>query len=423
MPYSGPSRQSFGEKYGLTAKNGGTSVMSRRIAVAMNFLPVPADSGAPIRAYRLTRALTELGPVTLYCRTSAALAAQHEHDEALRCCARVRMHTRSKEEYATYFRTYAEDSIRQWMAPTDLLGDRLREDHAREPFDVLVCEQLFTANLAQACPGLPCVLDEHNVESQALTAILASQRPGSAGSGSASVAEVDRYEKAVWRSMQRIVCVSTADADAIGAHTPVPIDVIPNGVAVDELPFTSPSRRTTRDVLFVGAFFWPPNVRAARFLATEVMPRVWAEEPAARLVLCGRSPPAEVVFLQRRRVEVTGTVPSVQPSLARAAVFANALFDGAGTSLKVLEALASGIPLISTSKGLRGYPAEVQGLATVAETAEDFAGAILTVFRDPAAFDRPARAGREFAEQRSWERVGARFAALVADTVRVARPS
>lgn len=397
--------------------------MALHIAVAMNYLPVPASSGSPIRAHRLTRALTGLGPVTLYCRTSEALAAQYEHDESLRCYARIRMHARSREEYAKFFRTYAEDSIRQWTAPADPLADRLREDHAREPFDLLVCEQLVTANLAQACPALPWLLDEHNIESQALAEMLAAQAPGRAPPCPPGMAQVGRYEETVWRDARRIVCVSAADADYIRAHTSAPIDIIPNGVAADELPFTPPSRRMTREVLFVGAFFWPPNARAARFLAKEVMPRVWAQEPAARLILCGRSPPAEVVFLQRARIEVTGTVPSVQPYLDRAMVFANALFDGAGTSLKVLEPLASGIPLVSTMKGLRGYPEEVRRAATVAETAEDFAGAILTVFRERAAFDAPAQAGREFAEQMSWERLGSRFAALAADTARSARAS
>jgi glycosyltransferase involved in cell wall biosynthesis len=146
------------------------------------------------------------------------------------------------------------------------------------------------------------------------------------------------------------------------------------------------------------------------------MPRVWADEPSARLVLCGRSPCSQVRALAGPGIEVTGTVPSVAPYLASAAVYANALFHGAGSSLKVPEALASGIPLVSTGLGVRGFPLVPQVHYTRAEDARSFASAIVQLLRARAELDDRARAARAVAEQFDWERVAEGFAELVACT-------
>jgi glycosyltransferase involved in cell wall biosynthesis len=192
------------------------------------------------------------------------------------------------------------------------------------------------------------------------------------------------------------------------------VRVVPNGSDALALSYTPPSQRQGKEVLFVGAFFWPPNARAARFLVREVLPRVRSVEPLATLTLCGKSPGVDVALLRRPGVEVTGTVPSVAPYLRRASVYALALFEGAGSSLKVLEALACGVPLVSTAVGARGYPLLPGEHYEPAEDAEGFARAILAVFANPAAFDARAQRGRAFAEAYSWGRVGADFAQAVA---------
>ena len=86
-----------------------------------------------------------------------------------------------------------------------------------------------------------------------------------------------------------------------------------------------------------------------------MMPIVPATMPDARLTLCGGSPGPEVRALASPWCEVTGSVPDIRVFQKRASVFANALFHGAGSSLKVPEALAAGLPIISTNTGVRGY--------------------------------------------------------------------
>jgi glycosyltransferase involved in cell wall biosynthesis len=161
-----------------------------------------------------------------------------------------------------------------------------------------------------------------------------------------------------------------------------------------------------------------PNEAGAIFLAREVMPRVWREEPDARLVLCGRTPTRAVQQLANDRIEVTGTVDSVSPYLSRAAVYANALFQGAGSSLKVPEALASGMPMVSTEVGVRGFPLEAGVHYGAAHDAESFARAIVRAMRERKTLDAQSERSREIASRYDWTVIGKRFAAIVESMVR-----
>jgi glycosyltransferase involved in cell wall biosynthesis len=196
------------------------------------------------------------------------------------------------------------------------------------------------------------------------------------------------------------------------------VGVIAIGVALAGVRYRPARERRAigaKDVLFVGLMSHGPNEEGAEFLAREVMPLVWERVADARLVLCGRQPSAKVIALTSPRVEVTGTVPSVAPFLDRARVVAVPLGHGAGSSLKAVEALASGATVVSTAVGMRGIEGARAGLThREAERAEDFADAIVRSFTDAGPADDGASArARAVAERYDWTRIGEEFLKLV----------
>jgi glycosyltransferase involved in cell wall biosynthesis len=114
-------------------------------------------------------------------------------------------------------------------------------------------------------------------------------------------------------------------------------------------------------------------------------------------------------------------VPSVAPYLDRAAVYGNALGHGAGTSLKLLEAFASGLAVISTEVGARGFPARAGDHFVSAESDQEFAARIVECLADRAARDEGARHARALAEGYDWQELGPRFAAVVEGAVSARR--
>jgi glycosyltransferase involved in cell wall biosynthesis len=377
------------------------------IALFSPYLPAPALSGGRIRIHRLVSRLVELGEVQLFAAASQRQLEECRDGPELRAYSGVHVGRRWFNDVPGLVRP-----SRVRNARPSALERAFRRAHQARAFDVIVAEHSHAGGVAFEMREVPWVLDEHNIESEYVAArSLAAKRSGFFQRR--EVSGLERWEQSLWRAADEVVCVSSGDAARIASFRERPPELIPNGVATDEIEYLPPSERDGFEILFVGMMNHPPNVAAARFLAHEVLPLVRRELPQARLILCGTAPTREVSSLAGEHVEVTGTVASVAPFLRRAGVYANAVAQGAGTSLKVLEALAAGVPLVSTAVGVRGFDLTAPGHFLQAEDAATFASALCQCLRERASRDEPARRGRELATTHDWSKVATRFAAVV----------
>jgi polysaccharide biosynthesis protein PslH len=322
-----------------------------RIAVFAPYLPAPLVTGGCLRIHHLSRALAAETELDLFARAPRWKAVWLAGDPALAPFARVTV-----RHDVVGPRLERELPLRAARGNPRSLRRAFRASHERRPYDAIVVAHSHASRTA-AEVGLPWLLDEHNIESD-YVAEAARSRGGRDGDR----AGLERWERAQWTAASGVTCTSVADAERIAGARGRPPVIVPNGADVAAIELRLPSNRRSREVLFVGSMSHTPNVEAAHTLAREVMPRVWERDPAATLVLCGAAPSREVRALASSRVIVTGTVPSVRPFLERAGVYANALVHGAGSSLKVVEALAAGVPLVSTAAGARGHAIAPEGI-------------------------------------------------------------
>lgn len=190
--------------------------------------------------------------------------------------------------------------------------------------------------------------------------------------------EVPRYADEVWFVEQ---AEATIYAERYGAN----VRVIPNTIRVaDYVPYRTitPEPGTFG---FVGIYSFDPNLTAAIRLLTRILPLVRAQRPEARLVLIGRDPPPLLHALVKRTPGATllGDVPDAMEALAAAGPLLAPLEAGTGTRLKILEATASGIPIVTTSLGLAGLDFTPEQEVVVAETDAQFAEALIRLWNDP----------------------------------------
>jgi glycosyltransferase involved in cell wall biosynthesis len=162
-------------------------------------------------------------------------------------------------------------------------------------------------------------------------------------------------------------------------------------------------------VLFVGAMDWEPNVDGMEYFCREIWPAVVAENPAARLRIVGRNPGERVQRLSAPSIEVTGRVPSVMEHLRQAAAVVVPLRIGGGTRLKIYEAMAAGKAVISTSIGAEGLDVRNGRDILLADTAEAFSSAILTLLRDSIRREQYERAAAATAAHFDWSVIGEKF--------------
>ena len=267
------------------------------------------------------------------------------------------------------------------------------------------------------------ILDCHNVEAAVLRALGATNtRTGLEGRVLRDVlpARTEVLEREAIASVDQVwVCSDQDERRMRDLYDPrTPIAVVPNGLSLDGYePFERRHREPPRaeeplTLLFPGIFSYLPNAIAAAFLVDEIFPRLAAEHENCRLLLVGAMPTAAMRSAAEgdSRIVVTGPVPDMNPYLAEASVMVVPLFHGGGTHLKVLEAFAALLPVVSTRKGAEGLDVEDGAHLLLADEPGEFVSSALALWRDRALAERLAARARALVEEcYSWTTVGARI--------------
>jgi glycosyltransferase involved in cell wall biosynthesis len=293
---------------------------------------------------------------------------------------------------------------------------KIAELLATHSFDSIVCDFLFPA------PNIPylgdAVLFQHNVEALIWERHVAQAHgPISRAYLQSQARRMAGYESAVCREAAHVVAVSEPDREAMQSRYGIKnISCISTGV--DLAYFAAPAVHETRaDLIFVASMDWLPNVDAARFFLEQIRPKIQAALPHCRIAFVGRRP--EPWFEQMAKNDpyliVTGTVPDVRPWLWGATVSIVPLRIGGGTRLKIFEAMAAGIPVVSTTIGAEGLPVEDGRHLLVADDAASFADACVLLLRDSARREQLAREALALVTSRfSWEAVAREFETILA---------
>ncbi|WP_395736488.1 glycosyltransferase [Prosthecobacter sp.] len=270
--------------------------------------------------------------------------------------------------------------------------ENIRRLLREQKFDLVVCDFLFPAVSLpwdeKARSSIPWVIFQHNVESMIWLRRAENKR-----------GLVSFYWRSQWRRMKKhevemcskfdgIITVSDKDSSVFREDLDLSnvLGTAPTGVDLEyfqALPRTTSSVST---VMFMGSMDWYANVDGVNWFVEAVWPLIQREMPQARFVIVGRKPPAEIQALAGtgKNIEVTGTVPDVRPYLRGADVIVVPLRIGGGTRLKIYEAMAAEVPVVSTSVGAEGLDVKDGRHVLLADTAEDTAAKVLQVLRNPA---------------------------------------
>jgi polysaccharide biosynthesis protein PslH len=220
------------------------------------------------------------------------------------------------------------------------------------------------------------------------------------------------FERQVFRAATRIVAVSEEDAFFAREHYgELAIDVVDNGVDCSAFAHLHPDAGA-KTILFLGALDWRPNLDAALVLLDSIFPLVKARVSDAKLAIVGRSPPG---WLRARAQSTEGVVLAadvldVRPYIAASSVMAVPLRIGGGSRLKILEALASGLPVVSSSVGAEGLDLKHGSELTIVNSANEAAAALVECLTNPLPALQQAERGRStVAERYDWGLLAARL--------------
>lgn len=283
----------------------------------------------------------------------------------------------------------------------------LAELFAAGHFDAVLFESALTAGYPVP-PGTRVLVDQHNLEYELVRRTFEQERNGPRKWYAALEYRALRSaELARCRRADAVTVTSERERRILADLLPgTPVAVVPNGVDVAAFTPAAPDEEVPNRVVFTGTLGYHPNVQAVLHFARACWPRIHAELPDAEWQIVGSYPPPEVQRLaELPGVTVTGTVPEVQPYLHAASVAVVPLLVGGGTRLKILEALATGKAVVTTSVGCEGLALTPGEHALIEDDPEAFAAAVIALLRDPARRAALGTAGRALVEaQYSWER-------------------
>jgi polysaccharide biosynthesis protein PslH len=296
------------------------------------------------------------------------------------------------------------------------LSDAMKETRP----DGLYLDHLDSAVFADLAGSAVVIADMHNVYS------LLAERAGAETKARAvsvymrtQVPLLRSKERAIARRADVLFAVSSDECEYFRRAGGRNVELVPNGVdcqAYQELPLGRPGAEPV--ILYLGTMSWEPNGTAARFLADHILPVVRQSVPGTKLRIVGKDPPQD---LRARHgidgLDVVGRVPDVLPYLRDSAVLAVPLESGGGTRLKVLEAFAAGLPVISTAVGAEGIAASA-GQHLVIAPRERFAAALVELLSGAGRGEKGRRLAKEARSlaraQYDWPVVGDKATSAIA---------
>ncbi|MFO0891134.1 MAG: glycosyltransferase [Isosphaeraceae bacterium] len=279
------------------------------------------------------------------------------------------------------------------------LREAVRSFARRNRTDVWQLESTILLDAMADLPAAPKVMVAHNVESLIWQRYFELEtQPIRRWYIKHQWTKFRAFERRAFAKATRLIAVSGEDARLIredfGRDE---VSVVDNGI--DRSLFESVrGERDPRQILFLGALDWRPNLDAIGLLLDRIFPGVRSEEPSARLCIVGRRPSEKLIRRVKRLdgVELHADVPDVRPFLARSGVMAVPLRIGGGSRIKILEALACGLPVVASRVGAEGLDLDPGLHYIAADEADSMTRELLGCIRDPAGAQEMARRGRDF---------------------------
>jgi glycosyltransferase involved in cell wall biosynthesis len=264
---------------------------------------------------------------------------------------------------------------------------------SRNEFDIVHIEHLrgsrFGLHLKSRLPNMPVVWDSVDCISH-LFQQAAKQSRSFFGKFMTrlELSRTRRAEGDLACRFDHVLVTAPSDRNALLKLVPAgksssEISVLPNGVDLEYFHPSAESQRDPETLIFSGKMSYHANISMAKYLVEGIMPLVWKFRPASRLYIVGKDPaPAIKKMARNSLITVTGTVADIRPFLWRATVSVVPLLYGAGIQNKILEAMATGTPVVTTCQALLALQAQPGKDLFVSDNPDDFSQAVLQLISD-----------------------------------------
>jgi glycosyltransferase involved in cell wall biosynthesis len=396
-----------------------------KILFLTQIVPFPPDAGPKVKTWHVLRALTGQGhSVTL---VSFVRPEEEQHIPALRkICEAVHVVPIRRSRVADFgymLRSYL--TKRPFLIERDdlpLMQELINKLVQEQDFDFIHADQLtmvqFAIRGASVSPNRKpkVIFDAHNAVWTIVERMQENARWFLKPVLGIEARRVKRYEGELLKTVDHVLAVTDVDRAGleealrfaqVKEHEQVaPIAVIPIAVDTQQL---RPIRRKpgSKSIVTLGTLHYPPNADGIRWFFMEVFPLIRQRVPDAILTIIGKNPPPDFVdhaISHSEMIRLTGYVPELAPHLEQSALMVVPVRAGGGMRVRILEAFAYAMPVVTTTIGLEGIHAKPEQDVLVADTAADFAERVIELLEDVSLQEKLSSNGRQLAEAKyDWQ--------------------
>jgi len=354
-----------------------------RILFLSRWFPYPPNNGSKIRVYNLLRGLAHQHQITLLSfaeqsEKSPDISALQSFCREIQVIYRKPFYPHSGRARLGFFSLKPRSVIDTFSSE---MAQRVEQTLSASDYDIAIASEIDMAIYSQNFGNLPAVLDELQVGVLFERFALASSWRRRLRNG-LTWAKHRRYLASILKNFQACIVASSRERQLLplAVKDYRSVEVIPN--SVDLASYSDVDEAAEPNTLiYTGSLSFTLNFEAMVWFTRQIYPHIQAQVPEVRLSItgdhAGRSlPPA-------RNVTLTGFVDDVRPLVARTWVSVVPLLTGGGTRLKILEAMALGTPVVSTSKGAEGLDVEAGKHLLIADTPELFAQHAIRLLKEP----------------------------------------
>jgi len=359
-----------------------------KILMLTPYVPYPPSSGGQIRTYNLLKYLSkkhEITLVALYKKSSEKKYYEHlkRYCKNIYLCRRPRKPWQFDIIAKTAFSFLPFLIVRNFSSEAKkVVADLLKTNK----FDVIHAETFYIMPHIPKT-NIPILLVEQTIEYEVYRHYINSLFPFIRAIFSVDIMKLKKWERHFWRKATLVATVSKADQKNIKKLEPyIKTVIIPNG-AGDEMFVKKLALKNLEKplILFQGNFYWLQNVEAANFLINKIYPKLLKVLPNVKIIVSGQNA-TKIKSLRQKNLQVvdidSDDIDTVKKQYHKASLFIAPIYGPGGTRLKILAAMASGVPIVSTKIGLEGLGIKDNYHALIANDADEFVNKIVFILNN-----------------------------------------
>ena len=379
-----------------------------KILMLTPYLPYPLMSGGQTRSFNLIKNLSKKHEIILF----SLIKDEKEKEnipELLKYCKKVSVFNRSKTPWTlrnlllTGFGPYPFLVIRNLSSEEK---EAIKKELTDSKYDLIHAETFYVMPHIPKT-SVPVLLVEQTIEYLVYNHFVEEQAPKLLRPFlRLDVLKLKYWETHFWKQAKRVVAMTESDRKEKRKLSPgLAIDIVPNGIDINYFSKKEKNNTPVKKVLYVGNFTWLQNTEAVKILVNNVWPKIKKSVLGVKLWIVGTHMKSEIKNLASDDIEVTEGLNDIRDAYKNASVLVAPIKGPGGTRLKILEAMASALPVVTTSVGAEGLGVSNNNEALIKDDMDSLAGAAVSILTNVNLAGRLGRSGKDFVEKNyTWDK-------------------